>query len=346
MRQVGWSHARRFHLDRRRRQRRFAGPDPGGRQAAGLVSHEPPVDQRSCRVCRTTPAGCADAVRHLVEHGHQRIAFAGMMAQPDVRERYRAYCDELRAHGIEPDPRLLYDAGRHAAHRWSSRPAAPCSPQGLPSTAVVAGTDLNALGRRRDADRRRPAAAVRPSRGRFRRYGGRRLLPTVAVDRGTGLHRPSAVRRGRAADRADPGPPGSPRGHHRVADPVRTSPVLRLRGRPTTCRLRAYATARNSTPALIIAPTVEALAALHAPGGFCLRAPPAMTTFAATLAIPGRAAPGRQYRGPAAQPRGGLLARSRRAQRPRPGGRSVACGSRTAGSTRRSPYPGGSAGTA
>jgi diguanylate cyclase (GGDEF)-like protein/PAS domain S-box-containing protein len=67
------------------------------------------------------------------------------MQQYDVSERYAAYRDALLAHGTEPDPALMYDiednheyAGRHAAEAMLAA--------GLPSTAVVAATDLNAAG--------------------------------------------------------------------------------------------------------------------------------------------------------------------------------------------------------
>ena len=89
--------------------------------------------------------GIRQAVDHLLEHGHTRIAFAGSMQQYDVSERYAAYREALLAHGTEPDPALMYDiednhefAGRHAAEAMLAA--------GLPSTAVVAATDLNAAG--------------------------------------------------------------------------------------------------------------------------------------------------------------------------------------------------------
>jgi DNA-binding LacI/PurR family transcriptional regulator len=43
--------------------------------------------------------GIRQAVEHLLEHGHTRIAFAGSMQQYDVSERYAAYRDALLAHG-------------------------------------------------------------------------------------------------------------------------------------------------------------------------------------------------------------------------------------------------------
>lgn len=90
-------------------------------------------------------AGVAAAVAHLVAHGHTRIAFAGFRGAPDVAERYDGYREGLRAAGIAPADDLVYDAadnleggGAQAGHAMLAA--------GLPSTAVVCGTDLNAIG--------------------------------------------------------------------------------------------------------------------------------------------------------------------------------------------------------
>jgi len=89
--------------------------------------------------------GTYNAVRHLVGHGHRRIAFVGLMEQEDIRQRYAGYLDALADCGIEADPSLLYPtdsnmepSGRRAARAMTSA--------GLPSTAVVAGCDYNAIG--------------------------------------------------------------------------------------------------------------------------------------------------------------------------------------------------------
>jgi diguanylate cyclase (GGDEF)-like protein/PAS domain S-box-containing protein len=89
--------------------------------------------------------GIRQAVDHLVGHGHVRVAFAGSLQHFDVRERYASYCDTLRSHGIETDPALLYDIDDN--HEFSGREAARrMLAAGLPSTAVVAACDLNAVG--------------------------------------------------------------------------------------------------------------------------------------------------------------------------------------------------------
>ncbi|MGD1053107.1 MAG: substrate-binding domain-containing protein [Candidatus Dormibacteria bacterium] len=89
--------------------------------------------------------GVMQAVAHLVEHGHRRIAFAGYRAQSDTRERLEAYRDALAIAGIDLDESLVFaapdnlESGGEAAAR--SMLAA-----GLPSTAVVVATDFNAIG--------------------------------------------------------------------------------------------------------------------------------------------------------------------------------------------------------
>jgi diguanylate cyclase (GGDEF)-like protein/PAS domain S-box-containing protein len=88
--------------------------------------------------------GVRQAIEHLLRHGHTDIAFVGSLEEFDVRERYDAYIDTLRAHGIEPRPELFFAADNnfeHGAFAAAERMLAA----GLPSTAVIAGTDLNAV---------------------------------------------------------------------------------------------------------------------------------------------------------------------------------------------------------
>jgi len=89
--------------------------------------------------------GVAQAVDHLVAHGHRRIAWAGFTQIRDMRERYQAYQDRLRHHGIEPDPALFFDTGNN--QQTGGRVAAEAMiAAGMPSTAVITGNDLNAIG--------------------------------------------------------------------------------------------------------------------------------------------------------------------------------------------------------
>src|SRR5487761_1484507 len=108
------------------------------------LGHEEPGFTYPC-VLPDNHGGTRRAVDHLVEHGHTRIAFAGSLQHFDVQERYAAYRNALLAHGIDPDPNLLYDiednnefAGRRAGERMLAA--------GLPSSAVVAAVDLTAVG--------------------------------------------------------------------------------------------------------------------------------------------------------------------------------------------------------
>lgn len=89
--------------------------------------------------------GMAAAVQHLIDHGHKRIAFVGCLDQPDMQQRYAGYQATLEANGIPHDPQLFFatpdhieGGGREAAQRMLKN--------GLPCTAVVAATDLNAAG--------------------------------------------------------------------------------------------------------------------------------------------------------------------------------------------------------
>jgi DNA-binding LacI/PurR family transcriptional regulator/signal transduction histidine kinase len=109
-----------------------------------VVSDEP--KDFSCPVVHAdNRTGVIQAVSHLVAHGHRRIAFAGSLVQSDIRERMDAYREALALHGIDPSDDLFFSAtdnlesGGEVAGR--SMLAA-----GLPSTAIVAATDFNALG--------------------------------------------------------------------------------------------------------------------------------------------------------------------------------------------------------
>ena len=88
--------------------------------------------------------GVAQAVEHLLGHGHTRVAFVGCLDQFDIRDRYQAYCSTLRAHGIDPDPGLMFGADNNFEHGAVSAAKALLA-AGLPSTALLAATDLNAV---------------------------------------------------------------------------------------------------------------------------------------------------------------------------------------------------------
>jgi diguanylate cyclase (GGDEF)-like protein len=89
--------------------------------------------------------GIRSAVAHLIEHGHTAIAFAGFPAQKDISERYKTYRETLVQHGIRPDPRLFFSTGNNQEN-GGERAAHAMIAAGMPSTAVIAGNDLNAVG--------------------------------------------------------------------------------------------------------------------------------------------------------------------------------------------------------
>jgi diguanylate cyclase (GGDEF)-like protein len=90
-------------------------------------------------------SGITEAVTHLVEHGHRRIGFAGYPVQKDISERYEAYQDTLRGHGISPDPDLFFNTGNNQESGGVLAAQAMLT-AGMPCTAVVTGNDLNAIG--------------------------------------------------------------------------------------------------------------------------------------------------------------------------------------------------------
>lgn len=99
--------------------------------------------------CSTVLADCRSGVRqavtHLIGHGHERIAFAGHLAIFDVRERHEGYREALLAHGIVPRADLLFDNGDN--HEPGGEFAADALIRdGMPASAIVLGTDRNAIG--------------------------------------------------------------------------------------------------------------------------------------------------------------------------------------------------------
>ncbi len=117
-------------------------------QAAGvpivLVSNE--VEGLVCPVVSSdNRSGTVSAVDHLIDHGHRRIAFVGNLGQSDIRERYDAYCQSLARHGMGPQDWLLFEASDHV-ERGGAEAGEAMLAAGLPSTAVVAANDFNAIG--------------------------------------------------------------------------------------------------------------------------------------------------------------------------------------------------------
>jgi len=69
----------------------------------------------------TNEDGCAEMVRHLIQAGHQRIAFVkGLTDSRDAEERYRGYTRAMSEAGLDVDERWIFqgnfmeDSGREA----------------------------------------------------------------------------------------------------------------------------------------------------------------------------------------------------------------------------------------
>lgn len=107
----------------------------GGREA----------DQLYTAVVSDNYGGMRAAVQHLIEHGHQQIAFIGNLTQYDMQVRYDAYRATLSDHGIVPDPDLFFATANY--HEISGRDAAQrLLHAGRPCTAVIVDNDDNAIG--------------------------------------------------------------------------------------------------------------------------------------------------------------------------------------------------------
>src|SRR5215470_1639003 len=51
--------------------------------------------------------GVREAVRHLIAHGHRRIAFVGWLEYPAIAERYEGYRGALTESGLPCSPELI-----------------------------------------------------------------------------------------------------------------------------------------------------------------------------------------------------------------------------------------------
>jgi len=98
-----------------------------------------------CSVLPDNRTSIRAAVRHLIEHGHRRIAFAGFLGQIDLRERHEGYVAALREAELEVDPRLLFESQANFESDGEALGQRIIA-AGRPCTALVAGTDRLALG--------------------------------------------------------------------------------------------------------------------------------------------------------------------------------------------------------
>ncbi|MFN2290482.1 MAG: substrate-binding domain-containing protein [Anaerolineae bacterium] len=103
--------------------------------------------ERGPTIVADNRSGLLEAMRHLVEHGHQRIAFIAGSPEDmegDTGERLRAYHEAVEVHDLPADPDLVawgqhrYDGGYRAMRQVLA--------SGVSFTAVQASNDESALG--------------------------------------------------------------------------------------------------------------------------------------------------------------------------------------------------------
>ena len=128
---------------------------PSDDEVAALLAREAPVvlvdahHPRLPRVVVDDVRGGELATRHLLELGHERIAFLGDTTDPrygfvSSRQRFAGYCNALAAAGIPLRHRLqrLGPHGRNVAHRLTNELLSLDEPP----TAIFAASDTQALG--------------------------------------------------------------------------------------------------------------------------------------------------------------------------------------------------------
>lgn len=83
--------------------------------------------------------------KHLLELGHKRIAFfTGPVISPQAQERYEGYRRALREAGLEPDDRLVFNAG--STLEEGEKAALQFLNERSDATAIQAVNDLVAIG--------------------------------------------------------------------------------------------------------------------------------------------------------------------------------------------------------
>ncbi len=109
-----------------------------------MISHH--VEGLDCPEVRPdNRAGMADAVSHLVGHGHTRVAFVGDLGNDDAAERYEGYRQGLIRHSIEVPPELVFTAP-NMLEEGGYQAGLKLLEHGAPCTAVVTANDQTAAG--------------------------------------------------------------------------------------------------------------------------------------------------------------------------------------------------------
>jgi LacI family transcriptional regulator len=110
-----------------------------------ILGHLAPFCEGFVNVESDDLQGSHAVTQHLLEQGHRRIAFlSGPLAAPWTQERLDGYRRALRDHGVEPDDRLVFQAGRTVADGMNA--TMQMISEGCDATAVQAVNDLVAVG--------------------------------------------------------------------------------------------------------------------------------------------------------------------------------------------------------
>jgi DNA-binding LacI/PurR family transcriptional regulator len=110
-----------------------------------LFGHRAPFCHDFANVETDDMAASLAATQHLLELGHRRIAFlAGHPAVPSAQERLEGYRRALRDAGLEPDDRLIFNAG--STIEEGGKAALQLLNESPGATAIQAVNDLVAIG--------------------------------------------------------------------------------------------------------------------------------------------------------------------------------------------------------
>lgn len=118
-----------------------------------VVFDEPLEDPGAISIRAADRTGAKELVAHLLDRGHERIAFISAAAPwAVVEERYKGFVEALADRGLEPDPDLVRrEAG------WEPASAVPVAEALLrrrePPTAIIGASDLLALAAMHTAQR-------------------------------------------------------------------------------------------------------------------------------------------------------------------------------------------------
>lgn len=110
-----------------------------------ILGHRAPFCNDFINVESDDVAGAYAATQHLLELGHQRIAFlAGPPVTPWTRERFEGYRRALREKNLEPDDKLIFQAGRTIED--GAKATLQMLNEGVMPTAIQCVNDMVAVG--------------------------------------------------------------------------------------------------------------------------------------------------------------------------------------------------------